>query len=138
MEFTLYHFRPLTLGESYVQSLATDIDMFASKYTIRGMEKEDVKQDLTFHLWRKLDKYHAPDEVKRPGRKTRAGFRTWAHRVMRNRCTDLSRRNTNMLDQDRRVFAEEGEELKEPGTHLFTLVDLSNRDKAFFDLFFGE
>ena len=59
-----------------------DLVTKCAKHSIRGFDSEDLAQELRLHLWRKLDRYDP----------TKAGFRTWANRVMNNRLKDMYKR----------------------------------------------
>jgi len=97
MELDLLFVQPIPdWREEAIRQLEPDIKLYAYRFHIKGMEPDDVAQEMRLQLWRKLEKY---DPMK-------SGLRTWAQRVMRNRCTDLHRRANDMLDHEKRVFPE--------------------------------
>ena len=57
-----------------------DIAYICQTYWIKGYDKEDLAQELRFHLWKKLYLYNP----------TKSRFRTWAKEVMMNRLRNLT------------------------------------------------
>ena len=128
MEITLflYHKEQYLTVDQALETLEPDINLFASRYQIRGMEIEDVKQELRIQLWKKFNRFN-PDK---------AGLRTWAWKVMRNRCTDLNRRADDKLDSDNRYFPDPEERLREDGNDIFKYAQIDENPEEFFRLFF--
>ena len=59
-----------------------------SKYKIRGMDSEDIAQELRIHLWQVFNQYDKKKSI----------FNTWANKVLRNKVIDLTRRKKDTLD----------------------------------------
>lgn len=61
----------------------------AAKYQIKGYDPDDLAQELRIHLLRKVVQYDP----------NKAGFKTWANKVLNNRLRDLNRgARTKMLN----------------------------------------
>lgn len=71
----------------------------------KGLEFDDIAQELRFHLWKNLNSWH-----------NKSSLRTWADRVLRNKLIDLSRTKRELLDSSLReymTFVYIGDEEKE-------------------------
>jgi len=66
-----------------LEHLEDFIHLFSRNFIIRGLDINDTAQELRYHLWNKADKYDP----------TKAGIRTWAKVVMRNKLIDMNRKN---------------------------------------------
>jgi RNA polymerase sigma factor (sigma-70 family) len=65
-----------------IRYLEPHIIYYARRYQCRETTLEDYCQELTFHLWRKLLLYRSAGQ---------ANLRTWASKVMWNKCRDIAR-----------------------------------------------
>ena len=72
----------------FLEYIEPDVKLYARNYHIKGMDFDDVAQELRYHLWKKMHKYNP----------YRGSPRTWSWRVMRNKLTDMSRKRLDWLD----------------------------------------
>ena len=81
----------------FIKLIDPKVKLFSRKYIIKGIDKEDVAQELRLQLWRKINQYDP----------ARGAFNTWSYWVMRNRLIDMTRRKVDILDLKNCPFDED-------------------------------
>lgn len=66
-----------------MEQLESFVYFFSRNFTIRGLDINDTAQELRYHIWRKANRYDPH----------KAGIRTWAKVVLRNKLIDMNRKN---------------------------------------------
>jgi len=82
----LVNFLPMNVEYNYaeiVKILEKSVNGMAAKYYLKGMEREDIRQELWLIIFEKMREFN-PDK---------SSIKTWANMIMKNRIIDLLRRN---------------------------------------------
>lgn len=82
-----------------MQMVEPDIFYKAAMSNIRGMDSDDIAQELRLHIWKKIHRGRYDPR--------KAGFRAWAKRVIANKIKDLHRKTQRVgrdaLDDDKTI-----------------------------------
>jgi len=95
--------------EYYLKEIDPDLKkkayVFMEEWDIKGMDWEDLAQELRIHLMNKYDSFN-PEK---------SSFRTWANRIMLNKIKNIAREKNLSADVINRKSTLSIEELKEKG-----------------------
>lgn len=72
-------YRPLNYSHQALQLLEEDVSLFSCQWYVKGLDINDLAQELRLHLWLKLPTYDP----------TRASLRTWSWRIIKNHIMNL-------------------------------------------------